>query len=338
MKRKKLLPLALLALTYLLWRIFFSPSEKLMVQITGITMGTIPYSIKYFDEQSRKFKVEIDSILISYNQSLSTYISSSEISEFNIQDSLNFKTSFFHPVLLTSNEIYKNSNGSFDPTVGPLVNAYGFGPIKSMNLNKNIIDSLLQNVGFNKIVFNERSVKKEHGMYLDFSAIAKGGAIDEIAAYLKSKNIANYMIEIGGEVACKGLNQFNEIWSIGIERPLMNKKIEKPIAIAKLENRALATSGNYKNYYIKDDKLFSHTINPKTGYQVEHNLLSASVFAKNCMLADGYATACMVMGLEASKKMISELEGIDCILIYSNDDGVLEVFMSEKLISKIEIL
>jgi thiamine biosynthesis lipoprotein len=338
MKKHKIFSLALVALIYLLWRIFFSPPEKFMLQITGITMGTIPYSIKYFDKQNRRLGIEIDSILISYNQSLSTYISSSEISEFNIQDSLNFKTSFFYPVLLASNEIYKNSNGLFDPTIGPLVNAYGFGPIKSMDLNNEIIDSLLQNVGFNKIVFNERSVKKEHGMYLDLSAIAKGGAIDEIAEYLISKNIANYMIEIGGEVICKGLNQYSELWSIGIETPLINEKVKKPIAIAKLENRALATSGNYRNYYIKEDKLFSHTINPKTGYQVEHTLLSASIFAKNCMLADGYATACMVMGLEASKKMISELEDIDCLLIYSNENGILEIFMSEKIISKVEIL
>ena len=338
MKRSRFLPLVLLSLTYLLWSIFFSPSERPMIQITGITMGTIPYSINYFDEQSRKFKVEIDSILTVYNQSLSTYISSSEISEFNIQDSLNFKTSFFYPVLLASSEIYKNSNGLFDPTVGPLVNAYGFGPIKGMDLNNDVIDSLLENIGFDKILFNERSVKKKHGMYLDFSAIAKGGAIDEIAEYLNSKNIANYMIEIGGEVVCKGLNKYNEIWSIGIESPLINKKVKRPIAIAKLENRALATSGNYRNYYIKDDKLFSHTIDPKTGYQVEHNLLSASVFAKNCMLADGYATACMVMGLEASKKMVNELEDIDCILIYNNDDGILEIFISEKIIDNVEIL
>lgn len=327
-----------IVLIYLLWRLVYFSPEKKLIHLQGTTMGPIPYSIKYFDKQNRSFQAEVDSLLIVFNNSLSTYIPQSEISQFNANDTVIFETLFFYPILKMSEEVYKNSQGSFDPTIGPLVNAWGFGPEKNIEIDSAKINSLLAIIGFDKIKYDNTSATKKKGMYLDLSAVAKGYGIDVVTDFLQSRNIHDYMVEIGGEVACKGKNQYDKLWSIGIENPKMNSDNEPLFAIAKLENTALATSGNYKNYIVKDGKIIVHTINPKTGYPIVHNLLSASIFAKNCTLADAYATACMVMGLEASKKMIQQTKNTECLLIYTNEKGSLEVFISDGITSKIELL
>lgn len=338
MKKKRIFPIAIIAMLYLFWRIIFSPPEKSTIHLQGTTMGPIPYSVKYIDKQNRSFQAEVDSLLIAFNNSLSTYIPESEVSRFNSNDSLYFETPFFYPILKSSDEVYKNSNGAFDPTIGPLSNAWGFGPKENISMDSTKVDSLMMVIGFDKIRYNENYAVKNSGMYLDFSAVAKGYGIDVIGDFLASKGIENYMVEIGGEVNCKGKNQLNDFWSIGIEKPVMDISEEGIIAIAKLENKALATSGNYRNYYLKDGKIISHTISPYTGYPISHNLLSASIFADNCTLADAYATACMVMGLDASKKMVNHIEGIECVLIYSDQDGQRKVYISDGISSKIELL
>ena len=192
------------------------------------------------------------------------------------------------------------------------------------------MDSLLQFVNFDSIFFDTISVcKLKKGIKLDFSAIAKGYGVDVVAAFLKDKGIVNMMVEIGGEVVCYGRNQNGNMWKIGIDNPLADEGGEALQATVNLKNRAIATSGNYRNYYEKNGKKYSHTIDPKTGYPVEHTLLSASVFADNCMTADAYATAFMVMGLDRAKVLLEKDATLDAYLVYSDDGGNVKTYVTE---------
>jgi thiamine biosynthesis lipoprotein len=324
MRKNKIFKILIIVGVLAIWKFAISDDESdvlIPVQLTGTTMGPIPYSIKYMDLEARNFQVEVDSLLEAFNNSLSTYIPSSEISRFNNEDYLEFETEFFYPVLKASKEVFENTNGAFDPTIGPLVNAWGFGPNKKTKMDSSAVDSILQAVDFEKVIFDESEVKKQNGMSLDFSAIAKGNGIDVVANYLKQKEIKDYMVEIGGEVTCKGNSPNDTLWVIGIQKPVMQGEVGGLFAKVWLENRSLATSGNYRNYYLEDGKIIAHTISPFTGYSISHNLLSASVFADNCTLADGYATACMVLGLEESKKLVDKIEGLDAFFIYNDEQG-----------------
>ena len=301
-------------------------------------MGPIPYSIKYLDEQGRSFQNQVDSILIVFNNSLSTYIEDSEISRFNLYDTLRFESPFFLPILQMSKEVFTISEGAFDPTIGLLINAWGFGSEEPQELDSIEVDSLLKITGFEKIYFDTRSASKPRHMALDFSAIAKGYGIDIIANYLESNGITDYMVEIGGEVACKGVNQSQQPWVIGIEKPIMDYSMREIMAKVDLIDRAMATSGNYRNYYVKEGKIIAHTISPFTGYPVSHALLSASVFATNCTLADAYATAFMVLGLEKSIEIIEQTAGIDGFLIYSTEPGEMQIYASNGIKSEITLV
>jgi FAD:protein FMN transferase len=301
--------------------------------IKGSTMGTT-YNIRYIDEQGRDLKGAVDSVLVDFNMSMSTYIPESEISVFNRQDTLRYRTAYFYPVVDKSREIFERTNGAFDPTVGPLVNAWGFGPDKSRNPSQQTIDSLLQLVNFNLIEYNQELIRKTRpGVMLDFSAIAKGYGVDVVAQYLESKNIHRYMVEIGGEIACKGTNAEGNLWRIGIDNPGTELEGNKSLqAIVRMDNRALATSGNYRNFYVVDGKKYSHTISPVTGQPVQHNLLSASVFAEDCMTADAYATAFMVMGTEKAID-IAKKYNLDIYLIYGDGKGGFETYTSPGIAS-----
>ena len=223
MNRSKVFKILIIVAVLGVWKFVISdqPDKLQTIQLTGTTMGPIPYSIKYMDLEARNFQVEIDSVLEAFNNSLSTYIPSSEISRFNNEDEFEFETDLFFPVLKASKEVFENTKGAFDPTVGPLVNAWGFGPNKKTQMDSSKVDSILQYVGFNKIVFDHHHAKKQQGMSLDFSAIAKGNGVDIVGKYLRSKNIENYMVEIGGEVACQGLSPKDTLWAIGVQRPAM---------------------------------------------------------------------------------------------------------------------
>lgn len=309
---------------------------KQRVEIVGETMGTT-YSIKYLQNEGRNYKASIDSLLELFNQSLSTYIPTSEISQFNQGTVFKFELPFFYPVLKRSYEIYKDTDGAFDPTVGPLVNAWGFGPVDEDMPAREEIDSLLQLVKFDSLYFDSISVcKLKRNIQLDFSAIAKGYGVDVVVDFLKSKGIVNMMVEIGGEMVCLGRNHEGRLWRIGIDRPSGGEGARPLQAVVALENKALATSGNYRNYYEKDGKKFSHTIDPKTGYPVEHTLLSASVFAPDCMTADAYATAFMVMGMEGAKNMLEHDKDLEAYLIYSDERGEVKTFISEGMREFIE--
>lgn len=301
------------------------------IELSGTTMGTV-YSVKYLDRRQRDMQSQIDSVLEAFNQSLSTYIPYSEISEFNRGDTLVYRTPFFLPVLKKSREVYEKTHGAFDPTVMPLVNAWGFGPEKKSRPDSSLIDSLLQLVGFHHISFDEeKTFKNQPGVQLDFSAIAKGYGSDVIAEYLQSQGIENLMVEIGGEIVCRGKNEKGMPWRVGINSPLPTASGEWLYAILELENRAVATSGNYHNYYMEGEKVVSHTISPSTGYPVRHELLSASVVAEDCMTADAYATAFMVLGVEASKKILGENPQLEGYLIFKNNKDSLESFFTQGL-------
>ncbi|SMD34463.1 thiamine biosynthesis lipoprotein [Reichenbachiella faecimaris] len=338
MQKRRILLIVLAVGILILYR-QLNPVENLVLQhVTGTTMGTIAYSIKYLAEEEAYYKKEVDSILVAFNQSLSTYIPDSEISRFNLEDSITYQSTFMYPILKMSQEMFVGSKGAYDPTIGPLVNAWGFGPKKKSMLDSAIVDSLLRVVGFEQVVFDEKGAYKPSDTYLDFSASAKGYALDVIAHFLHAKGVENYMIEIGGEVRCQGQNQNQTVWKIGIEKPEMNQGQGHAYATVFVNNRSLATSGNYRNYYEENGRIIAHTISPFTGYNVSHNLLSASIFAPNCTLADGYATACMVMGLEESIEMIKKLNGVDAFFIYSDENGALKSFATAGIESQVEVL
>lgn len=325
-KRKNLIySVVLLSLLGIVWMSRSNGSEEAkQVTVKGETMGTY-YDIRYLDNDQRNFKKSIDSLLQVFNQSVNHYLPDSEISRFNKQDSLEFNLPYFPQMLKQSRQISEITNGAFDPTVGPLVNAWGFGPEEPIYPEAQTVDSLLQLVGFSHISYNEnRAYKDNPAVSVNFSAIAKGYGVDVVANFLENQEINNLKVEIGGEVVCRGVNNDGKPWRIGVSKPDASGEY---VAVFPLSNRAMATSGNYLNYYVKDGKRYSHTINPKTGYPVEHTLLSATVFAKNCAEADAYATAFMVMGLEDARKLLESLNGIEAYLLY-DDNGEMKAFRS----------
>lgn len=299
--------------------------------LSGKTMGTT-YNITYLDEESRDLQSSIDSLLVVFNQSLSTYIPESELSQFNLGDTLDFNLPYLLPVLEASQKVYENTNGAFDPTVGPLVNIWGFGPSGPELKDSVDIKNLLATVGFSKIEFDQKQLRKKvAGIYLDFSAIAKGYGSDVVAEFLKNKSVSNYLVEIGGELVANGTNEKGELWKVGVNRPEESANASDLISIIALQDRGMATSGNYRNYYVRDSVKISHTINPATGYPVNHNLLSATVLAKDCMTADAYATAMMVMGTEKAIALDSTINEIEVFLIYDDGNGGFRTFASESL-------
>jgi thiamine biosynthesis lipoprotein len=236
------------------------------------------------------------------------------------------------PVLKKSQEVYERSGGAFDPTVGPLVNAWGFGPAGAKPKDSIDINQLLPLVGFDKVFFDEETVHKSRpGIYLDFSAIAKGYAVDVVADLLEAEGIVNMLVEIGGELVARGVNDKGEVWKVGINRPDEKEMSNELFSIIALNDKALATSGNYRNYYVVDSVRYSHTIDPRSGYPVQHGLLSATVVAPDCMTADAYATALMVMGTENAITLLDQVEELEAFLIYNDDSGRIQTYVSESL-------
>ena len=325
--KKRLYPIVLILLMFIVYKYRETQNKQLQV-IEGETMGTT-YHIKYLGKEN--LKEVIDSLLKEVNLSMSTYIPESEISTFNKLGHLNFKSNYFYPVINKSKEIYNNTNGAFDPTIMPLVNAWGFGFDNASVIDSLAIDSILTFVSFDHLSFdNKHVISNKKGVMLDFSAIAKGYGVDVISNYLQSENINNHMVEIGGEVKCSGINQKEEVWNIGIDNPKFQEEGgDRLTKVIQLKNVALATSGNYRNFYTDENGIKrAHTINPKIGYPVEHSLLSASVKAKDCMSADGYATALMVLGVEKSKEVVMSVNDIEAFLIFDNN-GKLETWNSK---------
>jgi len=304
-----------------------STKEELKT-IDGNAIGTT-FSIRYLDSSSVKFEGKIDSLISLVNKSVSTYISSSDISKVNKGDSTIVIDEFFKEVFLKSERIYKDTNGDFDPTVGVLVNAWGFGPgdaIKDLDSAK--VKELLKFVGFNKVkLVNNRIQKKYPEIYFDFNSIAKGFLVDVVSRLFENHSIKNYMVEIGGEIRARGVNKNGEYWRIAIENPNFDGSRSFATTI-QLKNESMATSGNYRKYRTTEDGMkYVHTINTKTGFATESNLLSASVISKSdCSDVDAYATAFMVMGLEKTKIFLNKHSELKAYLIYADGNGELIMY------------
>ena len=307
-------------------------SQDEPIKIEGYAQGTT-YHITYFDKQNRDLQPEVEKILSDFDKSVSTYIPTSIISRINSNEKNVVVDKYFITCFNKAKEVWKNTDGAFDPTVYPLVNAWGFGPGKKQKIEKVKIDSMLKFVGFQLIELKGNTiVKKDPRVALDFNAFAQGYSVDVVSEFLNSKKITSYIVEIGGEVYAKGKKPNGDNWTIGIEKPIDNKESENPLkAIVKLENLAISTSGNYRRFVVEDGVKYAHHIDPKTGYPAKNNLLSASVFAKECISSDANATGILVMGLEKAKIFLQKHKELQVYLIYSDDKGNYQVYESPGL-------
>jgi len=306
--------------------VFFSCAEKRPTAkiLQGEAFGTT-YSIQYFSEAEFNAQKGLDSVFALVNTSVNTYIPESDISKINQGDTSVVVDEIFKEVYRISETVYTNSEGYFDPTVGILRNAYGFGDTKPIaQLDSTVLDSLRKFVGFRKVKLlgNGKIQKQYPEIYFDFNAVAKGYGIDKIGEYLNTQGVSNYVIELGGEVLAKGKNLTkNQFWTAGIEATDSELEARSYLATVRLENGALASSGNYRKFRINPHtgQKYVHTINPLTGFAEESNLTSATVLAPTCALADAYATAFMAMGLERSKKLLEQIDDVEVYLTYSNN-------------------
>lgn len=310
-----------------------SCDREVMFEIDGNALGT-SYNINYYAQDKRDFKPQIDSIFEAINNSISTYVADSDISKFNKGQEVVIDE-HFENVFNSSKEIYEITDGYFDPSIGIMVNAYGFGPEDyEIKMSKENVDSLMNYVGLNHFELNDYKLKTDlKNYYLDFNANGKGYAVDVIANYLKDQGITNYFVEIGGEIVASGYNALkSQPWTFGIEKPVEDNN-ERDLSYAIILNdKALATSGNYRKFRTDDvtGLKFVHTINPKTGMAEKSNVLSASVVSENCMTADAYATAFMAMGFEKAKSVIDK-ESISAIIIYADANNDIKSYITEDL-------
>jgi len=303
------------------------------IKLAGFTQGTT-YHITYKSKEKLDLQDEIDTLLADFDRSLSTYLPGSIIARINRNDTTVRPDNHFSEVFHKALEVYEATDGAFDITVAPVVNAWGFGFTEKADVDSNMIDSLLQYVGMNKIaLIDGKIVKQLPGTMLDVNAIAQGYSVDVVADFLDHSGIRNYLVEIGGEVRTKGRNPRFRIWTVGIDKPVDNNFIPGEMVQAKLllKNSSLATSGNYRKFYEQDGIKYAHSIDPKTGYPVLSNLLSVTVQTRDCMTADAYATAFMVMGLEKTIKFLSKHEELQAYLIYSEKDGNMKTFATKRL-------
>jgi thiamine biosynthesis lipoprotein len=298
----------------------------------GLIQGTT-YTITF--EKSGKIKKEklqagIHKIFTGFDNSLSTYNKSSIISRINRDEKVT-PDSLFIEVFNKAKEISELTGGAFDITVGPLVNAWGFGPDAIRNFNPSKLDSLMNLVGYNKVsVIDGKVVKSDPGIALDVNAIAQGFTVDKVAEYMGKLGIKSFLVEIGGEVRVKG-TKGGALWRIGIDEPDdSNIGAEEMIRdIIGLKDKSVSTSGNYRKFYIDNGVKYSHTIDPKTGRPVRHNLLSTTILADDCITADAFATACMVLGKDGAVDLITKYGFIEGYLIYSDEKGKYVTWMSE---------
>jgi thiamine biosynthesis lipoprotein len=299
-----------------------------------LTQGEIfhtSFHIKY--QYKRELGKEIQARLDSFDLSLNPFNENSTIYKVNHNEDVEVDD-WFIAVFNKAKEIYGITGGVYDITCAPLINLWGFGYEKMDDVNQNVIDSLKQFVGSDKVRLEGRKVIKDNpNLQLNASSIAKGFACDVIAQLFDSHNITNYMIEIGGEIHAKGYNPTGEYWKIEIVKPIDDSSGYQTDAqeIVRLKNVSLATSGNYRNFYIKDGKKYAHTINPLTGYPAEESILSATVIYPDCMTADAFATAFMVLGLEKATAIANRFPRMDYLFVYADEKGVLHEKTSPNL-------
>lgn len=295
--------------------------------------GTVFHTLYHIKYQSSELLTEkIDAELQAFNLSLNPFNPNSILAKVNRNEEIEVDDRFV-TVFNKAMEVSVRSGGVFDVTAAPLINLWGFGYEQKDSVSQAVIDSLLTFVGYEKVrLEGRRVVKQDPRMQLSFSAIAKGYACDVIAALLEREGVENYMVEIGGEVASKGLNPVGRCWRIGINRPEDDTTGLKNDITQKVDlcgRKGMATSGNYRNFHIRDGKKYSHTIDPHTGYPSEQTILSASIIASDCVTADAYATAFMAMGVNAACRMAEMIPEIEYYLIYSDEKGAHKIKYSE---------
>jgi thiamine biosynthesis lipoprotein len=315
----------------LIWSCQQEP-EWVQHTVSGPAQGST-FMISYVAKPQAKYASQIDSILVFFDQSMSIWVTDATISKLNSGDTLKPDTEFL-TVLEKSREVHKWTKGAFDITVGPLVNAWGFGRKAGILPDSAQVDSLRGLIGMKRIKFDEIGrIYLDPGTHMDFNAIAQGYTVDVIAKFLESRGVKNYMVEVGGELRTKGENIDGKIWTIGIDKPQeeidYNNRFQ---VIISLKNKGLATSGNYRKFY-EDEQTgmrVAHTISPFTGFPSKNNLLSATVVAPDAMTADAYATAFMVMGLDETKKFLRlypELQ-LEVYLVFVNYKNQWETWMT----------
>jgi len=309
-----------------------------MITIRGVVFGTY-YTITYFDQEGRVFQEEIDSLFADFNRSLSFYDPESLLSRINRNEET-LTDDYFRTVFLRSMEISEETSGAFDATVFPLTSAWGFGYLEAADIEPEKVDSLLEFVGYQKAgLENGHVVKQDPRVQFDFNAIAKGYAADVIGRYLDAQHIDSYMVEIGGDLVAGGAKPDGSKWRIGLEVPAEKAgDLQEWHYFVEVENTGLATSGDYRRYRIVDGQRVSHTIDPATGYPVQHRLMSVSVFAPDAMSADAYATAFMVMGLDDALAFVEDRAHLEGYFIFFDNgryghhiSSGLELFSREEL-------
>lgn len=313
-------------------------NKPIYLKFNGFAQGTT-YSIVYQNGgglSAEEMKSNVEKILHDFDMSLSLYQDSSVISKIN-RNEISVPDAYFTEAFFESKTISQLTEGAFDITVGPLVRAWGFGPDSQKSFSEARRDSLLNLVGMDKVDIKDGMIiKTDPRISLDFNAIAQGYSVDVISRYFDDLKIESYLVEIGGEVRVKGMKG-DSMWRIGIDRPVDNNMLpgNDLQTIISLKNRSLATSGNYRKFYIENGIKYSHTIDPGTGYPARNQLLSATIIADRCAEADGIATACMVMGKEKSVEFLNLHPEFDAYLIFSDENGNLRTWVSEKLKSYI---
>ena len=299
----------------------------------GTIFGTTYHITYQYDDD---LQPELEARMKEVDNALSMFNKESIISKVNNNQPVELNEMFVE-VFQQAQKISEDTNGAFDITVAPLVNAWGFGFKNEQMPDKHAVDSLMAIVGYQKVSYDGKHIiKRDPRITLDCSAIAKGYGVDVVAQLLEEKGIDNYMVEIGGEVVTHGISEKRVPWKIGVTKPTDDPLQEgnELQTVLNLTDKAMATSGNYRNFYYKGKRKYAHTIDPKTGYPVQHSILSATVLTNRCMRADAYATAFMVMGFEGAKKVLERNPDLMAYLIY-DDHGKMAVWYSPSLKDKI---
>jgi FAD:protein FMN transferase len=304
--------------------------ELKLYKISGAAQGTY-YAITYCSDNNENLQPAVDSLFREFDRSVSAYLPNSLLSRVNNNDTTARADKIFETVFNKSMEVSASTEGAFDVTVGPLVNAWGFGFSKKAKVDQALVDSLLPLVGYHKVkLVNGRLIKSDPRIKVDFDGLAQGYTSDWLGQYFESKGIHNYLIDVGGEVLGRGTKPDGQIWSVAIEMPSKNAGDERKIqAVLSLKDKAISTSGSYRKYYEENGIRYSHTIDPANGYPVKHNLLSVSVLTNDCITADAYATAFMVMGLEKSKSFLVKHPEIEAYFISDDHKGGFAVFYTQ---------
>ncbi len=306
-------------------------------KVIGEAQGTY-YAISYYDSHDRILKQEFDSVLDAFDMSASNYKEQSIISKVNSNKNVKLDSIFIGNFKLAM-RVSSQTNGDFDITVRPLVEAWGFGKRRAEDMDSNIVDSIMQFVGFNKIYLDNNSqiIKTDPRVQIDFDALAQGYSVDVLAKYLRSMGINSFLIDVGGEIFASESKIDGSDWKVGVETPKDSAAYGEDLsAIIPLKNQGMATSGNYRKFYVKNGVKYAHTIDPHSGYPIASRLLSTTVIANTAAEADAYATAFMVMGLEKTKKFVVKHPELEVFLIYSDDDGNYNYFSTPKLSKVVE--